>query len=266
MSELSPLREYKTTASQAPIIIGGTEQQLMELWQERVGAKPPADLSNVLPVQLGKHCEPFIIDWIERTGQHELTERQRFIEHPTLPNFACTLDAYRSFDDAVVEAKNLNPYGDRDQSVAWYTPQVCVQMACRGASRGVLAIMRGFSLEEIEVSVDQAYLDDMWARLAAFQLCCELMREPVHQSPLVPPEQWRTINLATVSPMPNWGMQMIQCMRMWSDTKEAVEMHENSKKGVKELLPDDVGKVTYGDLSVSRSKTGAITIRQRELR
>lgn len=261
---LSPEREFRTTASQAPIIIGGTAEQLINLWEERIGRKPPADLSNVLPVQLGKHNEPFVLNWCERISKHELTERQRFIIHPTAPDYACTLDAYRPFDDAVVEAKFVNPYGDREKTVAWYTPQVLVQMRCRGATRGVLAVMRGFTFEEIEIAIDEVYELEMWERLADFQACCADMREPIPREPLTPPEQWRTINLATMSPMPNWGMDMIQCMRLWSDTREAVVLHENSKQGIKELLPEDVGKVIYGDTTVSRAKNRAVTIRQKE--
>jgi YqaJ-like recombinase protein len=263
-SHLSPQRERFTTASQARIIVHGSADDLFALWQERIGEKAPEDLSNNLPVQLGKLCEPFILNWVERADQHEITERQRFIEHPTLP-FACTLDGYRAFDDAVVEAKHCNPFSDRRDIITEYTPQVLIQQRCRNAARGILAVLRGFTLEQFEINTDAAYEREVFDRLTAFQRCCDTMTPPVHRPVLVPPELWRTVDLAKAVPLPNWGAPMIETMRQWSQTREAARQHEASKKTVKEMLPDDVGAVLYGDMSVRRAKNGAVTIREREV-
>src|SRR3954469_24225504 len=99
MSELSPLRE--TTASMAPIIVNGTEAERYQLWLERTGAAKREDLSNVYPVQHGRHCEALVLDWIKRVTQRELSERQRFVPHPTLKGISATQDAYRKFDNAI---------------------------------------------------------------------------------------------------------------------------------------------------------------------
>ena len=34
-----------------------------QLWSEKVGETEPAELSDVLPVQMGVHTEPFNIGW-----------------------------------------------------------------------------------------------------------------------------------------------------------------------------------------------------------
>jgi hypothetical protein len=266
MPELSPQREKYTTASQAPTIVLGTDAERYALWQERIGEIAAPDLSDNLPVQLGKHCEPFILGWVERTSRHAITERQRFIKHESLP-FAATLDGYRVFDDAVIEAKMCNPFGDRRDIIIKYTPQALVQKHCRKATRGVLAVLRGFALEEFEINIDAAYEREVFERLIAFQKCVDTMTPPsaLPTKQLVPPDLWRTIDLASVSPLPNWGMPMVQSLRLWSDTKEAVRLHEQSKRDVKDLMPDDVGEVLFGDMSVRRSKNGAVTIREKEL-
>jgi len=261
MSELSPLRETKTTASQAPIIVNGTAEQLLELWEERIGARPPKDLSAVLPVQLGKHCEPFILAWLERDG-HEISERQRYIEHPDLPWISCTLDGYRAFDDAVIEAKTCNPFDDMRDIVTRYAPQALVQLRCRAASRAILAVLRGFSLEQHEVHITAEYERQVWERLGAFQMCVDTLSPPVQLPVLVAPELWRTIDLSV--DRPNWATDMIGEMRLWADTRIPARMHEKAKESVKALLPDDVGTVLFGALSVRRAKNGAVTIREKE--
>ena len=261
MSELSPKREFKTTGSQAPVIVNGTADQLYELWEERCGRRPPKDFSRNIQVQRGRHDEPFILSWSEMINGHEITERQRYIEHPTLPSIACTIDGYRAFDDAVYEAKCLSPFRRLEDVIAYYTPQVLVQQRCRGAARGILAVLQD-GLEEVEIYVDEAYESEMWARLAAFQLCVDLMQPPSVKPELVPPELWRTVNLATENP--NWGPDMRSEMRMWADTREAARMHQKAKDSIKELLPPDVGTVLFGHLNVKRDKRGAVTVREKE--
>src|SRR5262249_52454627 len=151
--------------------------------------------------------------------------------------------------------------------VVQYTPQALIQMRCRKASRGVLAILRGFTIEEVEIAVDASYEREVIERGLAFWRCVETMTPPhtlPKREPLLPPELWRTIDLASAVPLPNWGMPMIQTLRLWSDTREAVKLHEQAKSDIKGLLPDDVGLVTYGDVTVKRAKNGAVHIRERE--
>ncbi len=268
MSEahLDPAREQYVTASAATRVCG-TEQERYAQWQIDIGEIAPPDLSMNLPVQLGKHCEAFILRWLEQSTGHAITERQRFIVHDKLP-FAATLDGYRAHDDAVIEAKVCNPFTDRRDIIIKYTPQVLVQMRCRKASRGILAVLQGITLQEYEIAVDASYEHEVFERLFAFYRCVRSLTPPSklpEAKQLIPPELWRTVDLATAVPLPNWGMPMIQRLRLWSDTKEAARLHDQSKRDVKDLLPDDCGTVLFGDMSVRRSKTGAVTIREREV-
>jgi len=264
-SELNPARDYYATASQFDTICHGTPVEVDRMWREDVGLIAREDLSDNLAVIIGKTLGPVILDRVERTGRHEVTERERFVKHASLP-FAATLDGYRSFDDCVIEAKTCNPFRDRREIVIQHTPQVLIQMLCRRAQRGILAVLRGFNLEEFEVCVDESYTREVIERGLAYQRCVETMTPPhvLPEKRLVPPELWRTVDLATAAPLPNWGCDMIEAMRLWSDTRDANRLHEQSKKTVKDILPDDVGAVLYGDMSVRRSRAGSVTIREKE--
>ena len=39
-----------------------------QVWSEKVGETPPADLSDVLPVQMGVHTESFNIEWFKNNN------------------------------------------------------------------------------------------------------------------------------------------------------------------------------------------------------
>lgn len=258
-----------TTASVAPLIAYGSGAELFQLWQERTGQVPRADLSNNYPVQHGKHNEPFVLDWVERNTGIEIAERQRFVPHPSISWLGCTLDGYRPYDDAVIECKVLNPFssaktiGNDRGFVEYYTPQVIVQMACRCATRGLLAVQQGNSPPQLfNVPVDPATEKFVMERLKAFQWCVETNQPPgpTPDAP-VPPEQWRSIDL-NAEQLTNAEHALKPLLERWRETKPVHAEHEQTKKDIKTLLPDDVGRVTYGSLAILRARNGAVTIKE----
>lgn len=271
MGDLSPLRE--TTASVAPIIIHGGNSDRYQLWLERTGQAQRDDLSNSFPVQWGKHNEVFCLDWIERVTQHEITERQNFVQHPTLPKISATLDGYRKFDEAVVEVKVLSAFSRALTSgldlgfLDYYRPQVAVQMACRNAARGWLAVQQGNSAPHLyEIERSDEYADAVLERLAAFQLCVDSMTPPGPPPPApVPPERWRAVDLLAENlRSENWVPALRPALDVWRDTREVAQSHEQAKKDVKILLPADVGLVSYGPITIKRARNGAVSIAQEE--
>lgn len=263
MSTLAPERIGMTTASCAPLIVNGSAGEIYQHWLERTGQAQPEDLTDNFPVQWGKHNETFVLDWHQRRTLAPITERQRFIPHPTLPKIGCTLDGYREADNAVIECKVLNPFARSTEFVPFYAPQVLVQMRCRGAACGVLLVQQGNTpAVEYDIHVDEAYERTVFERLAAFQICVDTMTPPGPPPPApIPRERWRSIDL-DARPCPNWGHAMMPTLNLWRDTRDSAAMHDQAKKDVKALLPEDVGCVTYGAITVSRSRNGAVTIKE----
>jgi len=266
---LSPQRTGLTTASQAPVIIHGSNAQRRQLWLERTGQAEPEDLSDVFPVQWGKHNETFVLDWVERTTQLEITERGRFIRHPTRP-IGCTLDGYRPFDDAVVECKVLSPFSEARTAAGepgfldYYAPQVVTQMHCRPAARGWLVVQQGNSPPQLfEVERDPIYEAEVINRLIQFQRAVEL-REPPHPAPPapVPAERWRTVDLSAAS-SENWIPAIKPALDLWLNTHATAKAHEQAKADVKLLLPGDIGRASYGNIRIRRNRNGAVTIEER---
>jgi hypothetical protein len=254
-------RDRMTTGSMAPLIANGKPGEVYDHYLERRGEKERERFHYNLAVHLGRHVGPFMLDWLELTEQWPITERERWCVHPTLPSIGATIDGYWEHLDAVVETKFPGPWMKHDELVRWYAPQVVTQMACRPAARGFLILPQGNErLIAYEIVVDDAYRTELFARLAAFQICVETGSPPYPPpAPLVPPEQWRTIDLSE-RPLPNWGHALLPTLSLWADTRGAAAMHQQAKDDVKALLPDDVGLVTFGSIKVKRNRAGSVSI------
>jgi hypothetical protein len=261
-AEQQRVRAFKTTASQAPIIMSGDTDKILRLWQERIGEAEPEDLSDSWPVQLGSYLESFVLDWHERKTGMELTDRGTFYVHPEYSGIGATLDCYRPIDDAVIDAKVCSHWQPLDDITAYYCPQIIVQMRCRAAAHGALLIVHGGSApQEIPIIPDADYETILWQRLLAFELCVQTLTPPAPLPAIVPPEQWRTIDLAAADPWPNWGPQIALDLERWRELKPSANEFEEISTTIKELIPADVGSVSYNGMVVKRNRRNAITIK-----
>src|SRR5438105_15745616 len=78
--------------SDARIIMGSDEAELIRLWREKRGEMEPEDLSHVLIVQLGTVTEDLNRRWYERNTGRGIKHVQRQIQHPVIKWMAATLD------------------------------------------------------------------------------------------------------------------------------------------------------------------------------
>ncbi len=256
-------RDNRLTASVAPVVMGDDQAKLTERWKVAIGATPEPDLSDVWAVQWGVHGEQFALDWHERTTGHALTERGTFCQHPKLPYIGCTLDAYRAFDDCVLDCKVSSSFNPLDDLQDYYTPQIIVQMRCRNASRGALLIVHGTAApRELEIKPDPEYESEMWSRLAAFWVCVETLTPPTALPKMIPPGQWRKVVLDGEGSQPNWAPDMMASLRVWRHTKGQADMYATAAKEIREIIPEDVGLIEFENLRVIRNRAGAITVKR----
>src|SRR5258706_10118609 len=78
--------------SDARIIMGSDEANLVRLWREKRGEVEPEDLSDNLIVQLGTVTEELNRRWYERNTGLAIKDVQRRIQHPVIKWMAATLD------------------------------------------------------------------------------------------------------------------------------------------------------------------------------
>src|SRR6478735_8377568 len=103
-------RSHFVGGSDARIIMGGDENALIRLWQEKRGEAAPADLSGELIVQLGLATEDLNRAWYERNSGHRVGHRQSRKFHSSVVWMAATLDGLVEETGAVFEAKFMLPW------------------------------------------------------------------------------------------------------------------------------------------------------------
>lgn len=89
--------------------MGGNEDALIRLWQEKRGAAQPQDLSGELVVHLGIATEQLNYAWYERQSGHRVRHRQARKQHKSIVWMAATLDGLVEETSAVFEAKFMPP-------------------------------------------------------------------------------------------------------------------------------------------------------------
>jgi hypothetical protein len=256
-AEQQEFRKHRTTASQFPTLTMGGPDEINALWRQRVGEEAFPDLADVWDVQRGVHNEQFILDWHQKKLGYPLIERGYQFVHPEFDHFGATLDAYCAETDTVYEVKDTRT--KPEWFLPFYTSQVLMQMLCRQASRGVL-LMSQWAGEpvEYEIEYDDAYVNEMLTRGHAFQLCVQALRQPYASPPLVPPEKWRTIDLAQDNP--NWAGEMKAHIECWAQSCIAAIQHDEAAAAIRKLVPADCGRLVYGDFQIKRDKRGALRI------
>ena len=115
MSRLLNRRSY-IGGSDARVIMGNDEADLVRLWREKRGEAEPEDLSNNLIVQLGAVTEDLNRHWYERNTGQVVTEVQRQVFHPVKRWMAATLDGMVEGTGAVFEAKFMLPWSFSEEA------------------------------------------------------------------------------------------------------------------------------------------------------
>ena len=260
-------RENRITASFLPALMAGDGAKILNEWRRIVDdpAYEPEDLSDKWPVQFGSFIEPFALDWHERKTGHTLDHRGEVVTHPDRPHVCCTLDAYRGFDKTVIDCKAIGQWRKLDDALPYYAAQMACQRACVGAEKASLLVVHGGG-EPVEYPVALApeYEAEVWQRVDEFWRCVETLTPPVAMAavaPPVPPEKLRTVDL-TAAECPNWAADMRVHLDKWKMSVAEAKKNETATKKVKELLPDDVGLVTWTGVKITRAKNNAVTIRE----
>jgi hypothetical protein len=250
-------RRTRVTASDArTIVTAADDAELLQHFAIKVGLELPEP--ETYAMRAGFAMESVILNEIELRHGH-IGRRGEIVDHPTIANFCATLDGWRESDRCVIESKFVAPYFGRDDIFAMYYPQVAFQMACTDAAGGILAVGRGTSDPiEIECIRDADYERELLARCAAFLACMQTLTPPCVLPVIIPPERWRTVDLATEAP--NWAGEIVANLAIYRETKAIVKQHETAGTTARALVPEDVGRVIAGDFTLRRDRRGVVSI------
>ena len=243
--------------SDARVIMGSDEANLVRLWREKRGEVEPEDLSDNLIVQLGSVTEDLNRRWYERNTGHAIKDVQRRIQHPVLKWMAATLDGIVDPGGAVFEAKFMLPWTFSEEGAAEkHMAQLQHNMWVANARSAALSIITGGGKwVEMSVHADPMYQHLLLTAEKKFWRCVMSGEEPRLFGVEPPRPRLEAVRIVDMSASNSWA----EFAAVFRRTRPAFVEHEGAKADLKKLVPEDAKEATGHGLRAKRSKSGAIS-------
>jgi hypothetical protein len=243
--------------SDARIIMGNDQAELVRLWREKRGEAEPEDFAGNLIVQLGRATEELNRAWYERNTSRQVRDVQRQVRHSAIAWVAATLDGIVEGTEAVFEAKFMLPWSFSEEAAAEkYMAQLQHNMWVTHLRTSVLSIITGGGKwVEITIPIDPLYLSVLVSAEKRFWHCVQSGETP-HLINTEPPrpriEAIRAVDMSTSN---SWA----EFAALFRDTREAFLDHERAKSELKDLMPEDAKEAIGHGVRAKRSKSGAVS-------
>ena len=150
------------------------------LWLEKTGDAEPVDLSDVLPVQMGVHTEPFNIQCFEKQTGLKVTGRQETIFHKDYPHMYAHGDGLILGDDkALVECKHTNAFTNSKKQADKYKAQIQHYLMVTGYSKLYFSAFYGnMKWEALEITADAEFQEQLLNAEILFWHFVQTKKEP----------------------------------------------------------------------------------------
>jgi hypothetical protein len=249
-------RRFFIGGSDARIIMGSDEADLIQLWREKRGEANPEDLSGNLLVQLGAATEELNRSWYERNSGRHVTDVQRRVKHSAIPWMAATLDGLVEGTGAVFEAKFMLPWSFSEAAAEKHMAQVQHNMWVTHSREAVLSIITGGGKwVEITIPMDPLYLSVLVSAEKKFWRCVQSGETP-HLINVEPPRpRIEAIRVVDMSASNSWA----EFAALFRNTRSAFLDHERAKSELKALMPEDAKEAIGHGVKAKRSKSGAVS-------
>ena len=255
---MSPMgnRRAFVGGSDARIIMGQDEAELVRLWREKRGELEPQSYSDNLIVQLGKSTEDLNRQWYQRCTGQTITQIQKHLRHPIHKWMAATLDGVAEPTGAVFEAKFMLPWNFSEVGAAEkHMAQLQHNMWVTAARTAVLSIITGGGKwVEMTVPADPLYQHLLLTAERKFWRCVQ-DGTPPRLFGIDPPrprlDAVRTVDM-------NGSNVWAELANLYRITRSAALEHDRAKAELKALVPEDAKEASGHGVRAKRSKSGAI--------
>ncbi len=250
-------RRYFIGGSDARIIMGDDEEDLIRLWREKRGDVEPHDFSQNLVVQLGTATENLNRTWYQRSTGQTITDIQTRVRHPVHKWMAATLDGMVEGTGAVFEAKFMLPWAFTEESAAEkHMAQLQHNMWVVAARSSVLSVITGGGKwVEIKVHADPLYQHLLLTAERKFWRCIQTGEPPRLFGVETPRPRLAAIKVVDMTSSNLWAELAASYLR----TRAAHADHELAKAELKKLMPEDAKEAFGHGIRAKRSKSGAIS-------
>jgi predicted phage-related endonuclease len=243
--------------SDARIIMGDDEADLLRLWREKRGEVEPEDLTANLIVQLGTVTEHLNRHWYEKNTGQVVTEVQRQVFHPVKRWMAATLDGMVAGTGAVFEAKFMLPWSFSEETAAEkHMAQLQHNMWVTNSRSAVLSIVTGGGKwVELTIHADPLYQHLLLTAEKKFWRCVQSGELPRLFGVEPPRPRLEAIRVVDMSTSNSWA----ELTAIYRRTRTAHQEHEGAKADLKKLVPEDAKEAVGHGLRAKRSKSGALS-------
>lgn len=138
----------KISQKDIEVTFGGTDAiklvkgEWKDIWEIKTGRSEKEDLSDVLPVQMGIHTEPFNIQWFEKQTGLQVVNNNKVYRNKDINFLHATLDGEIKSEQAIFEAKHVSPFSAKDVIDRYY-PQLQHYMLVTGYKKAYLSVLIG---------------------------------------------------------------------------------------------------------------------------
>jgi predicted phage-related endonuclease len=250
-------RRHFIGGSDARIIMGDDEADLLRLWREKRGEAAPQDYSQNLIVQLGRVTEDLNRRWFERCTGLSVKDIQKRVRHPINKWMAATLDGIVEPSGAVYEAKFMLPWSFSEEAAAIkHMAQLQHNMwVCNARTAALSIVTGGGKWVEIKIAADPLYQHLLITAEKKFWRCVQ-SGEPPRLFGVEPPKpRMEAVRIVDLSSSNSWA----ELAQTFCQTRTAHEQHEAAKLDLKKLMPEDAKEAIGHGLRAKRSKSGAIS-------
>jgi predicted phage-related endonuclease len=248
--------------SDARIIMGDDEANLVRLWREKRGESDQEDLSGNLIVQLGVVTEELNRAWYQRNSGLAVKDVQKRVRHSVHQWMAATLDGIVEQTGAVFEAKFMLPWTFSEEAAAEkHMAQLQHNMWVIAARSAVLSIITGGGKwVELKIHADPLYQHLLLTAEEKFWRCVQ-SGEPPRLFGVEPPRlRLEAVRVIDMSSSNLWAELAATYLR----TRSAHGEHEITKAELKKLVPEDAKEAAGHGIKARRSKSGAISFEQQQ--
>jgi len=250
-------RRHFIGGSDARIIIGDDEDDLIRLWREKRGELEPLDFSQNLIVQLGTVTEELNRTWYQRCTGQTITDVQKRTRHPINKWMAATLDGIVEQTGAIFEAKFMLPWAfSEDGAAEKHMAQLQHNMWVVNARSAALSVITGGGKwVEITIPADPLYQHLLLTAEKKFWRRVET-GEPPRLFGIEPPRpRLAAVRVVDMSTCNAWA----ELAGIFRRTRAAYLEHDAVKGELKKLVPEDAREATGHGLRARRSRSGAVS-------
>ena len=243
--------------SDARIIMGDNEEDLIRLWREKRGEIDAQDFSDNLVVQLGTVTEELNRVWYQRSTGQIIKDIQKRVRHPVHKWMAATLDGIVESTGSVFEAKFMLPWAFTEEAAAdKHMAQLQHNMWVVAARSSVLSIITGGGKwVEIKIHADPLYQHLLLTAERKFWRCVQNGTPPHLYLGDTPRPRLAAVKVVDMTSSNVWADLAATYLR----TRAAHGDHELAKAELKKLVPEDAKEATGHGIKAKRSKSGAIS-------